>query len=229
MSIKAIITGSTGMVGEGVLHECLKHPDVESVLVINRRSCETLHPKLKEIIHEDFSDFSNIKHELTGYNAAFLCMGITSLGISEAKYSAITHDMTLALATPLAELNPEMTLCYVSGAGTTSSETGRNMWVRVKARTENDLLKLAFRQAFMFRPALIQPTKGLKNTYTAYKLINPLIPLLRKLFPKYISSLEEIGLAMIQVAKTGFDKQHLEVMDIVAQANQPILKGKSHG
>ncbi|MBT4034928.1 MAG: epimerase [Candidatus Marinimicrobia bacterium] len=227
MSIKAIITGSTGMVGEGVLHESLKHPDIESVLVINRSSCGVEHPKLTEIIHSDFSDFSTIESKLSGYNAAFLCMGITSLGISEEKYSAITHDMTLALATPLAKLNPEMTLCYVSGLGTDSTESGRNMWVRVKGRTENDLLKLPLKQSYMFRPGYIQPTPGLKNTYTAYKVLNYISPVLRKLFPKYVSSLEEIGLAMIQVVKEGAENRHVEVLDIVALANTQLNKGKS--
>jgi nucleoside-diphosphate-sugar epimerase len=182
MALNVIITGSTGMVGEGVLHECLLHSEVESILVINRKSCGLTHPKLKEILHEDFSDFSGLEQELTGYDAAYLCMGVTSLGLNEEKYRRITYDMTLALAEPLARLNPEITVCYVSGAGTDSSESGRNMWTRVKGRTENALLKLPTKQAFMFRAALIQPTKGLKNTYTAYKVINPIIPLLRKYF-----------------------------------------------
>lgn len=220
MSIKAIITGSTGMVGEGVLHECLNHPDVESVLVINRKSCGRQDPKLTEIIHEDFSDFSGIESDLAGYNAAFLCMGITSFRVSEEKYSHITHDMTLALAEPLSRINPEMSLCYVSGLGTDSSESSRNMWVRVKGRTENDLLKLPLKQAFMFRPGLIQPTPGLSNAYTVYKWINPFIPLLRRIFPKYITTLEEIGLAMIEVANNGYEKQTIEVSDIVVLANK---------
>jgi len=220
MSINAIITGSTGMVGEGVLHECLKHHVVDSVLVINRRTCGVQHPKLKEIIHDDFSDFSGIETALSGYNAAFLCMGITSLRASEAAYTHITYDMTLALAKPLARLNPELTLCYISGLGTDSSEKSRSMWVRVKGRTENALLQLGLKQAFMFRPGLIRPTRGLKNTYLAYKLIDPLIPLMRLFFPKYITTLEEIGLAMIEVTRKGYEKQIIEVSDIVRIARQ---------
>ncbi len=220
MSIKAIITGSTGMVGEGVLHECLKHPDVESVLVINRQTCGVEHPKLSELILEDFADFSGVKTELTGYNAAFLCMGITSFRVSEDRYTAITHDLTVALAEPLSAINPGMTLCYVSGLGTDSSESGRNMWTRVKGKTENALLKLPFKQTFMFRPGLIQPTKGLSNAYTVYKWIDPLIPLLRKIFPKYITTLEEIGLAMINVTQKGYDEQIIEVKHIVELANK---------
>ncbi|MBC8376056.1 MAG: epimerase [FCB group bacterium] len=226
MSIKAIITGSTGMVGEGVLHESLNHPDVESVLVINRSTCGVEHSKLTEIIHSDFSDFTSIESELSGYTAAFLCMGITSFRASEELYTRITHDMTLALAGTLAKLNPDMTLCYVSGAGTDDTEQGRMMWTRVKGKTENALLKLPFKEAFMFRPALIQPTKGLRNAYLFYKLMNPIIPLLRKLFPKQISSLEEIGLAMIQVAQEGSDKQRIEVLDIVGLAKKQSDKGE---
>ena len=222
MSIRAIITGATGMVGEGVLHETLKHPEVEAVLVIGRKSCGVSHPKLKEILHQDFSDFSTIESELSGYNAAYLCMGITSLGISEEKYASITYGMTLALAKPLSALNPDMTLCYVSGLGTTSSETGRNMWVRVKARTENALLRLPFKQAFMFRPGFIQPTKGLKNTYTLYKVLNFMTPILRKLFPSYVSSLEEIGLAMINATLSGYSQPAIEVSDIVKLSKPTI-------
>lgn len=220
MRIKAIITGSTGMVGEGVLHECLNHPDLESVLVINRRDCNVRHSKLKEIIHEDFSDFSSIENELSGYNAAFLCMGVSSVGMKEEKYTHLTYDLTMALARPLSKLNPEMTVCYISGVGTDSSEKGRSMWARVKGKTENDLLKLPFKQAYMFRPGLIRPTKGLKNAYISYKIVNPLFPVFRVLFPKYITTLKEIGLAMINTVNKGYDKQILEVRDIVKLAKE---------
>ena len=218
MKIKAIITGSTGMVGEGVLHECLNYPDLESVLVINRRSCNVKHPKLKEIIHEDFSDFSSLENELSGYNAAFLCMGVSSAGMKEKRYTHLTYDLTMALARPLSRLKPDISLCYVSGLGTDSSEKSRIMWARVKGKTENDLLKLPVKQAYMFRPGFIGPTKGLNNAYTFYKVINPLYPLLRKLFPKYISNLKEIGLAMINTVNIGYDKHILEVRDIVKLA-----------
>ncbi len=218
MKIKAIITGSTGMVGEGVLHECLNHPEVESVLVINRRTCNVQHPKLKEIIHSDFSDFGSIENELSGYNAAFLCMGVSSVGMKEEKFRYLTYDLTMALAKSLAKLNPEITLTYVSGAGTDSTEKGRIMWARVKGKTENDLIKLTVKAGFAFRPGVITPTKGLKNTYTSYKVMKPLLPIFRVLFPKYVLSLQELGLAMINVVTKGYDKKVLEVKDIVKLA-----------
>ncbi|MFH1320592.1 MAG: NAD-dependent epimerase/dehydratase family protein [Bacteroidota bacterium] len=220
MRIKAIITGSTGMVGEGVLHECLNHPDVEFVLVINRRNCNVQHSKLKEIIHKDFSDFSSIENELSGYNAAFLCMGVSSLGMREEKYAHLTYDLTMALARPLSKLNPGMTVCYISGVGSDLSEKSRIMWARVKGKTENDLLKLPFKQAYMFRPGFIRPTKGLKNTYLLYKIIDPLFPVFKVLFSKYITTLKEIGLTMINTVNIGYDKQILEVRDIVKLAKE---------
>ncbi len=214
MKIRAIITGSTGMVGEGVLHECLLHPDVEAVLVINRRPCDVRHAKLKEIIHADFSSFASIEHELAGYNAGFFCMGSTSLGKSEEEYRRLTYDFTLALALPLARLNPDMTVTYVSGVGTDRTEKGRVTWARVKGKTENDLLRLPFRQAFMFRPGYIQPTEGMKRTYRMYKVLGPLYPMLKMFFPNYMCTLTEIGSAMINTVLYGYDKPVLEVADI---------------
>lgn len=208
------------MVGEGVLHECLHHPDVDSVLVINRRVCGLQHPKLKEIIHHDFSDFCTIERELSGYNAAFLCMGVSSVGMKEEKFRHLTYDLTMALANPLSKINPDITLTYVSGLGTDSTENGKIMWARVKGKTENDLLKLPVKQAYMFRPMLITPTKGLKNTYTAYKVMKPLLPVFRFLFPKYVLSLQELGLAMINVVLKGYEKKVLEVKDIVKVAKE---------
>ena len=218
--IKAVITGATGMVGEGVLHEAINHPDVESILVITRKPTGVSHPKVKELIHADFSDFTSVESELEGYNAAYLCMGTTSFMTSEANYSRITYDLTLALAKPLVKLNPDLTLCYVSGAGTDSTEEGRLMWTRVKGKTENDLIKLGAKQAYMFRAGGITPTKGLKNAYTFYKVLSPILPLMRKLLPNMISSLEEIGLAMIQVTKQGYNTSVLEVSDIVELARR---------
>jgi hypothetical protein len=215
MKIRAILTGATGMVGEGVLHECLLQPDVGQVLVINRRPCKVQHEKLKEIIHSDFYDYSAITEQIKGYNACFFCLGVSSLGMKEPEYSKITFDLTMALANTLVTLNRDMVFCYVSGAGTDSSEKGRLMWARVKGRTENELLKLPFRDAYMFRPGLIQPTRGLRNTYRSYKVLAPILPLFRSLFPKYICSLHDIGLAMIKSVHLGYEKKVLEVNDIV--------------
>jgi len=219
MKIKAIITGTTGMVGEGVLYECLNHPDVEEILVINRKPCGYSHPKLKEIIHKNFFDFSPIENQLKGYNACYFCLGVTSLLMNEKDYSHVTHDLTLSVANVLLRNNPDMTFCYISGAGTDGSEKGKLMWTRVKGKTENDLMRVGFRKAIMFRPALIEPTKGLKNTQTVYKPVLWLIPTLRVLMPNYICSLKEIGLAMINSVEKGQDKAILEVRDIVKLAS----------
>lgn len=220
MKINAIITGVTGMVGEGVLHECLLHPDVESVLVINRKPCGVKHEKLLEIIHKDFSDLSSIESQLKGYNACFFCAGVSSVGKKEDEYRRITYDLTLNLAKTLLKLNPDMTFCYVSGVGTDSTEKGRSMWARVKGKTENDLLKFGFKDAYMFRPGYIQPTKGLKNAYKIYKVFVPFYPILKTLFPKYVVSLEELGKAMINVTLYESDKKVLECRDIVNESKR---------
>ena len=213
MKIKAIITGTTGMVGEGVLHECLNHPDVESVLVINRRTSNVTHPKLKEIIHDNFYDLSKIEDQLKDFNACFFCLGTTSVRKSEELYAKITYDLTKTFADTLVKLNPEMIFCYVSGSGTDSTEKGKIMWARVKGKTENYLINL-FSKAYMFRPALILPTKGLKNALTPYKILFPLLPVVKLLFPNYVCSLREIGLAMINCVTGGYEKNVLEVEDI---------------
>jgi hypothetical protein len=202
------------MVGEGVLHESLNHPDVQSVLVINRKSCGVKHDKLKEIIHPDFFDFSAIEDQLVGYNACYFCMGVSSLGMKEADYQSITYELTLYIANLLMKKNPDMVFCYVSGAGTDSTEKGRTMWARVKGKTENDLLNLPFKDAYMFRPGYIQPIKGLKNSYKFYKVTGPFYPILKFLFSKYVGTLEELGLAMINTVLTGSDKKVLECKDI---------------
>ena len=214
MKIKAIITGATGMVGEGVLHECIHHPDVESVLVINRKPCEVKHEKIKEIIHKDFLDLSAIEEQLKEYNACYFCAGVSSVGKKEDEYKRITYDLTLNLANKLVKINPDMTFCYVSGVGTDSTEKGRSMWARVKGKTENDLLKLPFKAAYMFRPGYIQPTKGLKNAYKAYKIFAPFYPVWKTLFAKYVVTLEQLGLSMINSTLYGSDKKILECRDI---------------
>ena len=180
--IRAIITGATGMVGEGVLHECLLHPQVEAVLVINRKPCGYTHSKLKEIIHSDFFNFSSIENQLIGYNACFFCLGVSSIGLKEDTYYKLTYKLTLHVAETLSKLNTDMTFCYVSGAGTDSSEKGRSMWARVKGKTENDLMKLNFKQVFAFRPGFIKPTKGLKNTLKYYRYVSWLFPIGRVYF-----------------------------------------------
>lgn len=208
------------MVGEGVLHVCLKSPNVEAVLVINRRPCGVVHPKLKEIIHNDFFDVSALENQLVGYNACYFCLGVSSIGMKEADYYKMTYTLTLGIARTLSKLNSDMTFCYISGAGTDSSEKGKTMWARVKGKTENDIMKLPFRQVFAFRPGYIHPTEGLKYTLKMYKYIGWLYPLLRKFSPNHVSTLEEVGLAMINATKNGYEKQIIEVKDIVFLAKR---------
>ncbi len=215
MKLKIILTGATGMVGEGVLHECLEHPEVAEVLVLGRKSCGINHPKLKEQIHSNFFDLSSIESILKGYNTCLFCLGVSSVGMKEAEYFKLTHTLTLHVAQTLATLNPEMTFCYISGSATDSTESGRSMWARVKGKTENDLQKLPFKAVYNFRPGYMQPTPGLKNTLSYYKYISWAYPFFRKVFPNFVSSLSELGLAMIQVSSKGYKKKILEVKDIV--------------
>ena len=176
------------------------------------------HPKLKEIVCGDFYDLSAIETELAGYNACFFCLGVSSIGMSEDAYRHVTYDLTMSVARTLARLNPDMTFCYISGQATDSSEHGRLMWARVKGKTENDLMKLPFKRVYAFRPAYIHPTEGMQNTLKYYKYITWLYPLLRLVFPSRVSTLREIGLAMIHVSTRGYDKPIMEVKDIVAAA-----------
>ncbi|PJJ60594.1 NAD-dependent epimerase/dehydratase family protein [Hymenobacter chitinivorans] len=218
MKIKAILTGATGMVGEGVLHEALNSPDVEQVLSISRRPSGVTHPKLREIIHADFHDLTPIQDQLTGYNACFFCLGVSSVGLQQPEYQRLTYDLTLHFAHTLLPRNPELTFCYVSGAGTDSSAHGRSMWARVKGRTENDLLALGFKQAYMFRPGFMQATPGLRHTLPYYKYFGWLYPALRRFLPRYVSTLAELGQAMLNVVRRGYPKPVLEVPDIVVLA-----------
>ncbi|MDQ6421739.1 epimerase [Paenibacillus sp. LHD-117] len=212
--MKVIITGVTGMVGEGVLHECLSHPSVLEVLVVNRKPCGKSHPKLKEIIHNNFYELSSIEDELKGYDGCFFCLGVTSVGLTEESYSRISYDLTLQVASTLARLNPEMVFCYVSGSGTDSSERGRSMWARVKGRTENHLMWLPFRRAYMFRPGYLHPTPGLSNGHRYYKWLSPLYYLLRPFLPNQLLTLRQLGLAMIHSVSRGYPKAILETKDI---------------
>jgi uncharacterized protein YbjT (DUF2867 family) len=220
MKIKAIITGVTGMVGEGVLHVCLQHDDVESVFVVGRKPCNITHPKLKEIIHADFYDLSAITEQLKGYDACFFCLGVSSVGMKEAEFYKPTYTLTMHFAETVSKQNNSIIFCYVSGAGTDSTEKGRQMWARVKGKTENDLMKLPFKKVYNFRPGYMQPTKGLKNTLSFYKYMSWIYPALRAAFPKHVSTLKELGLAMINAVTKGYPKSILEVKDIVALAKE---------
>lgn len=215
MKINAIITGATGMVGEGVLHECLRHPEVERILVINRKPCGYVHAKLQEIIHNNFHDLSTIEEQLKGYNACFFCLGVSAVGLNEEVYHKLTYELTMHVANTLLAHNPHMVFCYVSGSGTDSTEKGRQMWARVKGKTENALMALPFKKVYAFRPGYMQPTKGLKNTLRWYKVLAWLYPVWRLLFPSFVSTLSELGLAMINVVTKGYEKPVLEVRDIV--------------
>jgi hypothetical protein len=219
MKIRAILTGATGMVGEGVLHECLLHPEVDQVLVINRKPCGISHPKFKEIIHSDFFNFSAIENQLSGYNACFFCLGVSSIGMKEPEYNHLTYDLTLHVAQTLARHNPDMRFCYISGAATDSTEKGRMMWARVKGKTENQLLRLGFKNVYLFRPGYMQPTPGLKNTLNYYSYISWMYPLLKALAPGSACRLSELGKAMINAVLRGTEKPVLEVKDIVKLAH----------
>jgi len=210
MKLRIIITGASGMVGEGVMLTCLNHPDVEQVLVVGRRPCGHTHPKLKEIIHKDFYDLSPIKDQLQGYNACYFCLGVSSVGMNEADYSKVTYDLTLNFAKTV--VNPEMTFTYVSGAHTNSN--GKQMWQRVKGRTEDDLAKLPFKRFFAFRPGGMTIVKGQKNQLKLYNYLGWILPVMKALSPNSVSKLEDVGRAMINVTKNGYGKTVLEVSDI---------------
>lgn len=207
------------MVGKGVLLECLDHPQVENVLLINRRSINMSHPKLEEVIHTDFSDYTTIIDKLEGYDAAYLCMGVSAAGLDETRYTEITYLFTINLAKTLYVLNPKMTITYVSGQGTDSSEKGRMMWARVKGRTENDLLKMGFPQAFMFRPGTIIPLRGIRSSTKLYQFFYDylmwLIKFIKFIAPNSVVNTTQLGLAMINVTKAGFNKNILTPKDIL--------------
>lgn len=209
--IKVIITGSTGMVGEGVLFECLQNPQVSEVLIVNRKHYELQHAKLKELIVPDFLQLGNFAEEVKGYDACFFCAGISSVGMKEEKYTQITYDTTLAFAKALAEVNNNMVFTYVSGSHTDSTEKGRLMWARVKGRTENDLMKLPFKAEYNFRPGAMLPFDGQKNWKGIYKVI---VKVIRFFSPKSIITMHELGLAMINVVVKGYNKPILEIADI---------------
>ncbi len=229
--MKVILFGGTGMVGQGVLRECLRDPRVEHVLSIGRNPIGQHHAKLREIRHGDFLDWSLLEKALTGFDACFFCLGVSSVGMSEEDYRRVTYDYTLSAAKTLARLNPGMTFIYVSGMGTDSSEKGHSMWARIKGRTENALLELPFKAAYMFRPAWIQPMNGIKSRTKLYRLFysasGPFLPLLKKLLPSTMTTTEWLGRAMIQAAVSGYSKPVLETRDInelgsITQDSHPV-------
>jgi uncharacterized protein YbjT (DUF2867 family) len=213
-----VLFGATGMVGQGVLRECLLDPEVHRVLSVGRTGTGRQHPKLREIIRADLFDFTEIESDLSGYDACFFCLGVSAAGMTENEYRRVTYDITLAAATTLVKLNREMTFIYVSGSGTDSTERGRTMWARVKGSTENALLRLPFKAAYMFRPAGIQPMHGETSKTRLYRVFyviaRPLMPLLKRLFAKYMTTTEQIGRAMITAARNGAPKAILETEDI---------------
>ncbi len=216
--MKVILFGATGMVGQGVLRECLLAGDVDNVLAIGRTSTGQRHPKLQEIVRSDLFDLSPLESRLAGFDACFFCLGISAAGMSEQDYRRVTYDLTIAVAKVLVRLNPAMTFIYVSGAGTDSTERSRMMWARVKGKTENDLLKMPFRAAYMFRPGYIQPLHRIRTKtkwYGAlYAVMGPLYPVWKRLLPKYVTTTECVGRAMLNVVRHGAPKRSLENQDI---------------
>jgi uncharacterized protein YbjT (DUF2867 family) len=215
--VNAVVFGATGMVGSGVLQECSKDPRVRSVLVVGRSSCGVAHPKVREIIRSDFFDYADATTTLAGLDACFFCLGVSVVGLSEAAYRRVTYDLTMAAARALAALNPRMTFCYVSGEWTDSTERGRSMWARVKGETENELLRLPI-DAYMLRPGFIQPMEGVGPKSTRYRILygvlGPLYPVIRRIFPKHVTTTVNIGRAMIALAAGGSQERRLENQDI---------------
>jgi uncharacterized protein YbjT (DUF2867 family) len=218
--MKVILFGATGMVGQGVLRECLLDASVESVLAVGRTPTGQSDPKLRELRHDNFTDFSAIEPQLAGYDACFFCLGVSSVGMDEERYRHLTYDITLAAATTLARLNPGMVFTYVTGRSTDSTEVGPMMWARIKGKTENDLLKLPFKAAYMFRPAGIQPLHGVRSktswVQAIYVVATPLLSYLTRVAPKYMTTSEQLGRAMIKIARDGYPKPVLESEDINA-------------
>jgi uncharacterized protein YbjT (DUF2867 family) len=218
--VKVILLGATGMVGQGVLRECLLDPEVESVLTLGRNAAAQRHEKLHEIVLDDLFDLSSTEVGLSGYDACFFCLGVSSVGMKEEAYRRVTYDLTVTVAATLLRLNPSMTFIYVSGANTDSTEKGRVMWARVKGKTENTLLQMPFKAVYMFRPGYIQPLHGGRTKtrwYGAvYAMMAPLYPVWKLLFPKYVTTTECLARAMLNVAKHGARKSVLENQDINA-------------
>lgn len=220
--MRVILFGATGMVGQGVLHKCLDDPDVELVLSIGRTPTGKNHPQLREIIRQDLYNYSDLRTELTGFDACFFCLGISSLRMSEEDYTRITYNLTLAAATILSQQNPQMTFIYVSGAGTDSSEKGKVMWARVKGKTENAILNMPFAGAYMFRPGFIEASYGETSKTKLYRVLYPfmkvILPIFRRMFPEQILTTEQIGQAMLNLTRSGGQKRILNIRDIQVAA-----------
>jgi uncharacterized protein YbjT (DUF2867 family) len=216
--MRVVLFGATGMIGQGVLRECLLDDEVQAVLSVARRTTNQEHPKLREIVHQDLTDFSAIANELAGYDACFFCLGVSSVGMSEEEYRRVTHDTAVAAAKTLLEKNPGFTFVFISGMGTDSSESGDTMWARVKGATENTLLSMPFKASFMVRPAAVRPVHGERSRATTtrigYALFGWLVPVVSFLFPKYVTTTERLARAMLHLAKHGGPKRILESIDI---------------
>jgi uncharacterized protein YbjT (DUF2867 family) len=219
--MRVLLFGATGMVGQGVLLECLRDPDVQEVTTVGRTATRVRDPKVKEIVHRNMGDYAGMEESLSGFDACFFCLGVSSAGMKEAEYERVTYGFTLAAAEMLSRISPQMRFIYVSGSGTDSSEHGRIMWARVKGRTENALLRLPL-QAYMFRPGFIEPLDSIRSRTAFYRvfysMLKPVFPLLRRALPNQVLSTRDIGLAMLNVARHGFGKQVLETRDIRAAA-----------
>ena len=216
--MRVVLFGATGMVGGGVLLECLDDPRVDSVVAVNRASLGRSHAKLREILHGDFYDYETLRAEFAACDACFFCLGVTSVGLDEARYTRLTYDLTTAAARVMAAANRNMTFCYVSGVGTDSTERSRTMWARVKGKTENAILGMGFKGAYMFRPGFIQPVRGVRSKtawyQAAYSVLAPVSPLLLRLVPNHITTTARVGRAMIRVASAGYDRSILYTRDI---------------
>jgi uncharacterized protein YbjT (DUF2867 family) len=227
--MKVILFGATGMVGQGVLRECLQDGRVEAVLAVGRSPLDQTHAKLREVRHQDFLDYSSLEPELAGYDACCFCLGVSSVGLSEEDYRRMTCGYTLAAATSLAKVNPAMTFLYVSGQGTDSTEQGRTMWARVKGQTENALLRLPFKAVYLLRPGFIQPLHGITSKTRLYRslyaLTGPFLPLLKRLLPNLVTTTEALGRAMVQVAAEGYAKPVLETRDLCNLGRQGPASG----
>jgi uncharacterized protein YbjT (DUF2867 family) len=216
--VKVVLFGASGMVGQGVLRECLLDSDVARVVTIVRRQTGRKHAKLTELVHTDLATLASLETQLTSFDACFFCAGVSALGMSEGEYTKVTYELTLGVARTLLRTSPDLTFIYVSGTGTDSSEKGRMMWARVKGRTENALLSLPFRAAYMFRPGVIMPLHGIRSSTrwynVAYAAIRPIYPLLKRVAPAMITTTEQLGRAMIAVARNGYATHVLETADI---------------